>query len=105
MKRTEQFAQYFTFILNGKNFKYRNSALLRNFLIGHQRIRYRDALKKENYEGFRIFKLTPTPSEKIRESSLGSINLRALPLSFSSQNSSKIEEMFAKGLLIHDLKF
>ena len=50
MRRTEIFGTYFSHILNGKNFKYRNSDILRNFLIGNQRHRYRNALQLDQYE-------------------------------------------------------
>ena len=36
MKRTQQFRSYFLHILNGKNFKYRNSHIFRDFLISDQ---------------------------------------------------------------------
>jgi len=50
MKRTQQFRSYFLHILNGKNFKYRNSHIFRDFLISDQRQKYRECLVEKNFE-------------------------------------------------------
>lgn len=50
MKRTEQFSNYLTYLLNSKNFKYRNSNIFIDFFIGVQRKAYRECLADRNYE-------------------------------------------------------
>merc|ERR1719192_1853462 len=55
MKRTEQFRSYFSHILNGKNFKYRNSHTFRDFLISDQRQKYRECLVEKNFEAALLY--------------------------------------------------
>lgn len=66
MKRTQQFRSYFLHILNGKNFKYRNSHIFRDFLISDQE----RCLYQENFISKMrrlIFVNTPKKRQKYRE--------------------------------------
>jgi len=50
MKRIELIALYFDHLLNGRDFKYRDSSTLKDFLIRDLRMKYRSALRSELFE-------------------------------------------------------
>ena len=56
MKRIELIALYFDHLLNGRDFKYRDSSTLKDFLIRDLRMKYRSALRSELFERKKILK-------------------------------------------------
>ena len=50
MKRIELIGLYFDHLLNGRDFKYRDSSTLKDFLIRDLRMKYRSALRSELFE-------------------------------------------------------